>query len=192
VPLPETVRQRQRWCYSGRGGSGGEMQRVASGGELSVAARRRRRQTVACSWDLRWRSRVSVIGCLSIAREPSVGRGEKNYGAVESANSPLGVRIAGGESVYAAAASIDEPGPRGVRVGPTRRLQLVAASERVSNVAFRTCTRRVDPSARVAPTPRHLPYSARSARRTSRPDSSGGTDSFVIPRSRVRASLIRR
>jgi hypothetical protein len=29
------------------------MQRVASGGELSVAARRRRRQTVACSWDLR-------------------------------------------------------------------------------------------------------------------------------------------
>jgi len=101
------------------------MQRVASGGELSVAARRRRRQTVACSWDLRWRSRVSVIGCLSIAREPSVGRGEKNHGPVESAYSPLGVRIAGGESVYAAAASIDEPGPRGVRVGPTRRLQLV-------------------------------------------------------------------
>jgi hypothetical protein len=31
----------------------------------------------------------------------------------------------------------------------------------------------------VAPTPRHLPYSARSARRTSRPDSSGGNDSSV-------------
>ena len=51
-------------------------------------------------------------------------------------------------------------------------VRLVAASDARVTVAFRTCIRGVDPSARVAPTPRHLPYGARSARRTSHPDSS--------------------
>ena len=92
----------------------------------------------------------------------------------------------------APSACIDEPSHAGPG-GLSDLVRLVAASDaRVTLLFGRGCIRRDDPSARrVAPTPRHLPYGARSARRT-RVAPTCRAAATHRSRSRVRASLTRR
>jgi hypothetical protein len=91
----------------------------------------------------------------------------------------------------APSACIDEPSHAGPG-GLSDLVRLVAASDaRVTLLFGRGCIRRDDPSARrVAPTPRHLPYGARSARRT-RVAPTCRAAATHRSRSRVRASLTR-